>query len=722
MLEASLRWLLSTALKTLFRVELRGFEHYEAVRGKRCVIIANHQSFLDPMLLATFMPEKPGFAMNVHQAKKWYFKPLMAMLDVYKVDPAMPISTKSIIQRLKGGGKVVIFPEGRITVSGGIMKIYDGTGLIIDRTDALILPVHIDGAQYSHLSRMQGKLKLRWFPKITLTMQPPQPLNLPENLHGKHRRAASARRIYDLMTEAAFHSADWKKPLLQAVLDARKRHGGKRVVAVDAFKNKLTYRSLFTRAFALSGALKTQFDDAPNVGVLLPTTLAGIVTFIALHMLGRTPAMLNFSAGERNLLAAAEMAQLKTIITSRAFVEQARLNDVVEKLGARCIVIYLEDVRERIGMAGKLAAVGKNLCPNYALRHVLNAVDPQTSAAAILYTSGSEGLPKGVVLSHANMLANIAQAAACLNFTQRDVLLNALPIFHSFGLTVGTVLPLVLGIKAVVHPSPLHYRVIPELSYDENATIILGTDTFYSGYAKYAHAYDFHAVRLAVAGAEKLKPATRQLYTERFRVNIMEGYGVTETAPAISINTPAWQKVGSVGRPFPGMECRLEPVEGLEEGGRLLVRGPNVMLGYLKADKPGVLQTDALENGWYDTGDIVLIDREGFIHIRGRAKRFAKVGGEMVSLAAIEELAARLYPDHAHAAISLPDARKGEQVLLFSECAELTREAYVAAAKAEGHAEISFPRQVTHREQLPRLGSGKLDYMTLKEQSVSPSQ
>jgi len=364
---------------------------------------------------------------------------------------------------------------------------------------------------------------------------------------------------------------------------------------------------------------------------------------------GRVPAMINFTAGAASVLAACTAAEVRTIVTSRGFVEKARLGQLVASLGERVRIVYLEDVRGTVSTADKIHAL-------FAYRRARvprDADDP----AAILFTSGSEGTPKGVVLSHRNMLCNAAQAAARIDFGRTDKVFNTLPVFHSFGLTVGLVLPLLSGVPVFLYPSPLHYRVVPELVYGANATILFGTDTFLSGYGRAAHPYDFRSVRYVLAGAEPVKEATRRLWTEKFGLRILEGYGVTETAPALALNTPMFNRFGTVGRLLPGIEARLDLVEGIEEGGRRYVHGPNVMLGYLKTDRPGVLQPP--EEGWHDTGDIVAIDRDGFVAIKGRAKRFAKIGGEMISLAAVEALASELWPDAQSAIVAEPDPRRG---------------------------------------------------------------
>jgi acyl-[acyl-carrier-protein]-phospholipid O-acyltransferase/long-chain-fatty-acid--[acyl-carrier-protein] ligase len=427
------------------------------------------------------------------------------------------------------------------------------------------------------------------------------------------------------------------------------------------------------------------------------------VTLFALMSAGRVPAMINFSAGASNVLAACKAAQIDTILTSRAFIEKGRLDALVAALAEQVKIVYLDDIRPTITLGDKL-------------RGMRNAKKPLVASkpndwAAILFTSGSEGTPKGVVLSHRNMLANAAQAAARIDFGRQDKVFNVLPVFHSFGLTVGLVLPLVSGVRVYLYPSPLHYRIVPELIYGVNATILFGTDTFLNGYARSAHAYDFRSLRYILAGAEAVKESTRRIYLEKFGLRILEGYGVTETAPALALNTPMFNKSGTVGRMLPGMEARLEKVEGVDEGGRLYVKGPNVMLGYLRVENPGVLEPPP--EGWHDTGDIVTIDKQGFIAIKGRAKRFAKIGGEMVSFAAVEMIAAELWPDALSAVAAVPDARKGERLVLVTQKKDATRSEFQAFARSRGAAELMMPSEVVVIDKLPLLGSGKIDNVSV---------
>jgi acyl-[acyl-carrier-protein]-phospholipid O-acyltransferase/long-chain-fatty-acid--[acyl-carrier-protein] ligase len=441
--------------------------------------------------------------------------------------------------------------------------------------------------------------------------------------------------------------------------------------------------------------------------------ISTIVTFFSMHAYGRVPAMLNFSVGKRNILSACETAEIKTVFTSRKFVETAGMEDTakaIEEAGVR--LTYLEDFAKKISLIDKAVGFFGGLFSQTYYNRACDLKNPD-SPAFVLFTSGSEGTPKGVVLSHANILANHYQISSRIVLEPNDVIFNALPVFHSFGLTGGTLFPMLSGAKVFFYPSPLHYRIIPELSYDANATIIFGTDTFLSGYAHYGHPYDFYSLRFAFAGAEKLKEETRKLWSEKFGVRIFEGYGATETSPILSVNTPMQNKPGTVGRLVPGIQHKLQEVPGINEGGRLHVTGPNIMLGYLMSTDPGVLIPP--KDGWYDTGDIVDVDDEGYINIKGRAKRFAKVGGEMISLTAVEGFLSKLWPNHAHAIVAIPDEKKGEQLILLTENKDAQRQEITEYVRQQGLSELGLPKKIIYVDQVPLLGTGKIDYVTAQE-------
>jgi len=470
----------------------------------------------------------------------------------------------------------------------------------------------------------------------------------------------------------------------------------------------------------LGKKLRAHTERGESVGVLLPNMAGALATFWGLQAYGRVPAMLNYTVGAAGMISACETAKLKCVITSRQFIERAELVDVVSTLATQVNILYLEDIAARITLGNKLSAF---LCSRneHLMRYTTEPETDANAAAVILFTSGSEGVPKGVVLSHRNLSANVQQITTLFDFNASDVVLNALPLFHSFGLTGGGLLALLSGMRVFLYPSPLHYRVIPEVAYDINATVLFATNTFLAGYGKAAHPYDFYSMRYVLAGAEKLKDEVRALWQQKFGVRVLEGYGATECSPVIAANTVMGYKAGMVGRLMPGMEHHLEAVPGILEGGRLHVRGPNVMLGYLLHDNPGeLLPTRSLfGEGWYDTGDIVSIDAEGFISIQGRAKRFAKVAGEMVSLTVVEALASKLWPNALHAAIAVPDEGKGEKIILMTNAKNAERSAMAEQARFDGVGEICLPRTVMIVKEVPVLGTGKIDYVTAQRMAES---
>ncbi len=539
-------------------------------------------------------------------------------------------------------------------------------------------------------------------------------------VRGRQRRRLAGHVLYDLMSGMMFESSDYRRTLFQSLLDARTTNGGNHIVFEDIERKPLSYRKLTLACFTLGRAMSRMTAPKERVGVLLPSAVATAVTFFGLQAYGRVPAMLNFSTGTRNVVLGCQTAGVKTVFSSRRFVELGKLESMVAAIAQAGVTVeYFEDVGKRLTPTDKLAGVLGTLFPRLAYRLTIPArLRDADGEAVVLFTSGTEGAPKGVVLSHANLQANRYQAASTIDFGPTDIVLNAMPMFHSFGLTCGTILPALSGIKVFLYPSPLHYRVVPAIAYDTNATIMFGTDTFLSGYSRFADPYDFYSMRYVFAGAEKLKEETRRVWGERYGCRIFEGYGATETAPLLAMNSPMHNRPGTVGRLMPGIEYRLERMPGIEEGAKLLVRGPNVMKGYLKVDNPGVLQPP--EDGWYDTGDIVEIDDDGYIHIKGRAKRFAKIAGEMVSLPAVEEMAEHVWPGRGHAAVTVPDARKGEQLVLVTECESATRDALASYGREHGVSEVAIPRRILIVDQLPLLGTGKVDFRTA--QSMAEEQ
>jgi acyl-[acyl-carrier-protein]-phospholipid O-acyltransferase/long-chain-fatty-acid--[acyl-carrier-protein] ligase len=692
---------LSILFRAVYRLEVHGLDNLKNA-GPNPIIALNHVSFLDAALAVSLLERNPVFAIDHGIAQRWWVKPFLRFTRAMPLDPTKPMATRTLINVVKAGETLVIFPEGRITVTGSLMKVYDGAGLIADKTGAQVVPVRIDGLEATPFSRLaRTQVRRRWFPKVVVTILEPVRLTVDDKLVGRQRRQAAGAALYEVMSDLVFRTTSTDRTVVEAMIEAATVHGPQRTAVEDPVTGALSYKRLLIGAAVLGRKLMPHAAEGKAIGVMLPNANGAAVAVLALMSAGRVPAMINFTAGAANILAACRAAEVVTIVTSRAFIERGKLGALVARLQARAEIVYLEDVRAEVTFLDKLRAM-------LGAKKPLVARKPD-DPAAILFTSGSEGAPKGVVLSHRNMLANAAQAAARIDFGRTDKVFNVLPVFHSFGLTVGLILPLVSGVHVYLYPSPLHYRTVPELIYNVNATILFGTDTFLAGYARAAHAYDFRSLRYVLAGAEPVKEATRRTYAEKFGLRILEGYGVTETAPVLALNTPMFNRFGAVGRMMPGMTARLEPVPGVEDGGRLYVKGPNVMLGYLKADNPGVIEPPP--EGWHDTGDIVTIDPQGFITIKGRAKRFAKIGGEMISLAAVETLAAGVWPDALSAVAAMPDPRKGERLILVTQKKDATRAEFQAYAKAHGAADLMVPSDVLVVDKVPVLGSGKLDYV-----------
>jgi len=707
--ESVLHTVLRLILRIAFRVRIRGLENFPA-SGPR-LVIANHTSWLDAALLAAFLPDKPVFAVHGGFARLPWIKPFLKWVDARSIEPAHPLSLKTLCACVEQGEVVAIFPEGRLSMTGGLMKVYDGAGFIAHRTQAQIITIHIDGAHLSIFTRLGHKYKRRWFPRITLTLS--APCVMPKSTARPERTAF----IYNLLSDGAFAAQVTDHSLFRELIAASRRHGGNRPIWEGSDRRGLTYAQILGRSAYLGTRFSRITKPGDIVGLMLPTSVEGALAFWGLQFAHRIPAWLNFNMGRAAFASTVRTAAIQTVVTSRTFVAAGRLEERLnDLLAAGAAVVYLEDLRP--SWAGKLRAswIRFNLGAAYAKHEAAWMAAGRDRRCAVLFTSGSSGLPKAVVLSHENLLANVAQLRARIDFAHSDCVFNALPLFHAFGFTGGMLTPLLSGVRAILYPTPLHYGVIPEFIYDANATIFFATNSFLNGYARKAHPYDFYSLRYVFAGGEKLQPATQKLWSERFGIRVFEGYGTTEASPVLAINTPLASKPGTVGRLLPGITCRLESMPGVA-GGRLYVRGPNRMMGYYLPDQPGIL---ADSGEWYDTGDIVAVDDQGYITILGRAKRFAKVAGEMVSLAAVEEAVSGATTG-AVAVVSRPHATKGEELVLCTSDAGLTLEAAREAIRARGLSDLSMPRQIRLCTPFPLLGSGKPDLVMLQTLAVQPS-
>lgn len=701
-----MRLLLKTLLRWLFKMKLVGLEKMSFTGPT--IVLPNHVSFLDAIFLYAFLPSGICFVINTGIAGKLGF--FLKYIDHITVDPLNPYSLKTIVSIIKKGKTIVIFPEGRITTTGSLMKIYSGIGFIAQKTGAAIYPVIFLGLQYSKKSYITDKVKSTWFPAVTMYADDMIHLVVSGDQSAKIQKQEMSDEILTVMQNAMFKAKQYGETdinLFNELLQAGQLHGMNKVMAED-INGRITYKKTMISSYVLGRKLGMALDKEEIVGVLLPNSIGHVVTLFGLCYSNKTPAILNFSAGIQNNLDCGETAGIKTILTSRAFVEKAKFEEYISQLATRFSIIYLEDIKKTISTTDKIRGAVKYLYKKKAT--------VTTSDQLILFTSGSESKPKGVVLKQSSIKANVNQISCVIDYTQRDKMLNVLPMFHSFGLTAGTLLPIMGGMEVFLYPSPLHYKVIPEVAYDRNVTILLGTPTFLMGYGKHANHYDFYSLRYALAGGEKLKDEVRILWQEKFGIRIFEGYGTTEMSPVISLNTPLFNRIGTVGKFLPGLEWRTETVDGVLTGGNLLVKGPNAMTGYLLHGKGFVPAEE-----WYNCGDIIEVDKDDFITIKSRLKRFAKISGEMVSLDAVERAAEQCFHTDKNATVNVADEKKGERIILYTLYKAATKQLLREYLSQSKQSMMMMPAEIYIVDNLPLLGSGKVDYVMLKAMSAKES-
>ena len=704
-------------LKTVFTVfKVRcSIEFDERNMPRKGVYVANHVSFLDPVLLFAFLPGDPVFALNGHLYRNRLIRFLMRTADVMPFNPIEPGDIKELIAKVDGGRLCVIFAEGRVTESGGLMKIYEAPGLVADKSGAPLIPVWIEGPQYGYFSKTKGKLPHRPLPKVRVIVGRPRSFKLKHEL--RRQRDHISNEVYMILREMSFevrYNPDislFAQLMKTAKIHAKKGLFRRPKFVEDIQRKPQSYRDIVIKSFVLGKYLKRRTEPEEHVGLFLPNSVAALCSFFGLTAYDRIPVMLNFSVGAQNMVSMCKTAQVRIVVTSLAFVKTAKMEDAVkmmEEAGVK--IIYLEKAAKEIGLWDKI---------NAYLRYKIKRVPIKKGGnrkAVILFTSGSEGTPKAVVLSHANIISNIKQMSAIETINVTDTVFNALPMFHSFGLVVGTLFPLFEGSKLFLYPSPLHYRVVAEIVYEIGASIMFGTDTFFRGYGRIAHPFDFHNIRFMFGGAEAVKPDTRNIWMERLGIRVLEAYGATECSPVVSANNRIFNRFGSIGKLLPAIEYKIEPVPGIEKGGELVVRGPNIMMGYILPDNPGMLVP--LEGGWYHTGDVVEIDEIGFVYIRDRIKRFAKIGGEMVSLNAVHEMVCKAYEtdgEFQYGVVAIPHESKGEQIVLATNNRNVSQDGLHAYIRANAMSELFLPRIILYMEKLPVFATGKADNVTLKK-------
>ncbi len=727
------RKFLKKVLSFLFRIKVEGLENLEQA-GNKALIIPNHTSYLDGLVIALFVNRKITFSITDKLANKWWMKIFTFLTDSKFLDPDSPLSIKSMVNELNHDKTCMIFTDSNMFGSTSNMKIYEPAALMAQKADAPVIPVQILGLKHSAYSRLKRKSWLNIFPRVTVKFNPAvkldddsyisnkQVFDKDDNADKKSKtkqktetfksiREKCSSKLHDILADLKYDAIDKNKTVIDTILNTMHLVGGHKEMLEDISRKVITFREMFMKSFILGRYLSNRSDDTEVIGIVIPTSSACVMSVLGLQLYGKIPAMLNFTSSPMQVVSCCKTAGIKVVATAHKVVEGAHLEGLMETLTQNGIqVLYLEDMKQQLSIFDKLAGILGYLFPKTMYKLTSDNPDPE-DPAVILFTSGTEGMPKGVVLSHKNIVSNVWQISTKFDTIERDIILNCLPMFHSFGMTAGTLMPLILGFKIAAYPSPLHYKVIPGFCSSVQATIFFATDTFLINYAKYATPYDFNSVRILAAGAEKINQSTKDLWLNKFGIRILEGYGATECSPIISINNLLYKKRDSVGRMMPGMEYKLRKIDGIKDGRELMLRGPNIMRGYLDG-KGGITE---ISDGWYATGDIAEVDEEGFIFLKGRYKRFAKIAGEMVSLLAVEMIIRRKFGEYINGVISVPDDKKGEQLVLITNCKDISKSDLLEMFDGTEIPKLAMPKEILYTPEPPLLNTGKFDYVRAQD-------
>lgn len=599
--EVTLKYLLKQTLKLLYRVEVRGLEHFKSVDSK-AIIIINHASFLDPLLAAAFLPGRITFVINTYIAKKVWVRPFLTLIKTFALDPSNPLTLKDCIKEVEGGAKCVVFPEGRITVTGSLMKIYEGPAMIAHKAGAPIIPIQIEGAQYTPFSNLKGKLRIKLFPKITINIMPPKTIEAPESLGSKERRAYLANKLYDIMSNMGFESTKRSKTIFKALLDAKSLNGRHHLIAEDMDRDPISYDELISRSFAIGHAISNFTDRYEAVGIYMPNSVDAIVTFFALQGYSRVASFLDYGSDVANLIANCKTAKIKNLIVSRSFIEKSKFEVVVDELRLGGVnVVYFETLVHKLSLLDCALAGLATIAP-YTLYNLLNnRTTPHADSAAIILFKEDNN---AIVLSHRNINTHRYQFSSRIDFGPSDKVFNVISLSDCFSLAAGTLLPILSGVKVFFYPVPSHYHVIPEMVYDTDSTVVFGNELLFQNCLDLAHPYDFYSVRYAFSNSGKLPNKLYRAWLDKFGIRIFESFGLAETTSMISVNTPMHNKYGSLGRIMPGIEYKTEK-------NHLYIKSDNVMFGSISKSKPGVIKNN--QNEYLELANNIIIDADGYL-------------------------------------------------------------------------------------------------------------
>ena len=734
--QSLVRYVIARVFSSTYHIKVLGFENLPGTGG--VLMLGNHISWLDWAMIQIACPRPVRFVMHRAIYQRWYLKGFM---DFFGVIPIAAGQSKEALQQinalLRAGEVVCLFPEGAISRSGQLGEFKHGYERTVEGVEGIILPFYLRGLWGSRFSRSSEKLQeirnTRLRGDVIVAFGKPLPMDTPAD--------ELKRRVLELSIDTWEHHTQTLDPIPLAWLRSAKRCGSELCLADASATTTLSGYKTLTAVLAFSRLIH-QRSQEQNIGLLLPTSSPGIITNMAALLLGKTVVNLNYTASLPSLMAAVEKAEIGSLYTSRRFIKKLEQRGIdLNELLDRVQVHYLEDLKDAIGTFTRLSLlVSAVLLPARVLYTLFGRRARIDQPAAILFSSGSEGEPKGVVLSHRNIMANIRQVSDVLDVRGEDTLMATLPLFHAFGLTITGLMPLVEGIPVIFHPDPTDVLTIAKAIAKHQATVYCSTSTFLRLFNRNRHIHPLmlESLRVVVSGAERLNPEVRDAFKLKFNKEIYEGYGTTETTPVASVNIPdridqrSWQvqqgnKPGTVGMPLPGGSFRIIDPDTLEtlpsgEDGLVLFGGSQVMLGYLNdPEKTADVIVELEGKRWFKTGDKGHLDQDGFLTIVDRYSRFAKIGGEMISLGAIEGAIGKVLPENIEVlTTALPDGKKGEKVILLI-AGDIDQDDMKKLIEQSGLNPLMRPAEIIHVEAIPKLGSGKNDFSRAKQLAMEAS-
>ncbi len=700
-------------LGLLYNIEVKGLKNFYKT-GNKTIIVSNHFSYIDPPIIATYMPSYTMFAINSRISKLWWVRPFLSIIKTFSIDPNSPLAIREIINQINQGNKIVIFPEGRTSATGSLMKIYQGPAIIAHTTKADILPVYIDGTQFTIFSKirkiMNGSFSIR--PKIKITILSPIKINHDSTLDKKVIREYLTKSLYDVMTKLIIAGSNNNTTLFSQLINSAKTYSINSNIVQDIYYKNISYRFLINRSFLLGKIIisNKKYNNNKFIGLMMPTIADSNIIFWAFQAVGLIPVIIDIAIGVMLILQCCEKANINTIYTSKDFIKKLNQSNLINHLKMHKInVVFLEDFQSLFTLKNKIINfILATLFPTIYYNYI--CLDQNSDkTAVVLITVGVQGLAKLVYLSHNNILYNKSQILSCIDINRRDIIFNAFPISSCIGL-MYMILSNLAGVKTYLYPSPMHYKIIPELVYYIGATILLGNNIWLREYVSFANSYDFYTLRYVIAAGNKLTSYTSQLWFEKFGVRIFNSYSLTEASAVIAMNTPMYNKKETVGRLMPNIDYYLCPVSGVNNNyGKLYIKGPNIAV-----EENGV----KTKSKWYDTGDIVSVDNEGYITILDHFTRFIKVDDRVIFLYILESIVDYIDPTSDNIALlisttpAVPESTN-QNIILVTTNNSLHLTDINLAIKRLSLSKFYTPKRIIHLKKIPLLSNGQFDYYTL---------